>query len=205
MGRLPKLTGVQQARGAVSGGESGNWLTAFLWRLPRPLRPAALGAPGTSFARPSFGRILPRSLEMQCTTSGVHSSLGSVVLLAVAMQAAVLMAQMHVHAHAHGGAHLYAAARAGHGLGARAWGKSVVAFACRAVEPRCLSAGRAARSSSRLPDVLVAGCGGFRLAAGPGRGFLEALRHRAVTPLRVVDRVPARAGANFQARAPPVV
>ena len=132
-------------------------------------------------------------------------SLGSVVLLAVAMQAAVLMAQMHVHVHAHGGAHLYAAARAGQGLGARAWGKSVVAFACRAVERGACPPVVPHDHRHDCPMCWSLAVVGSGLLPAPAAVSLEAPRHRAATPLRVVDRVPARAGANFQARAPPVV
>ena len=132
-------------------------------------------------------------------------SLGSVVLLAVAMQAAVLMAQMHVHAHAHGGAHLYAAARAGHGLGARAWGKSVVAFACRAVERDACPPVVPHDHRNDCPMCWSLAMAGSGVLPAPAAVFLAAPPHQAMTPLRVVDRVPVRAGANFQARAPPIV
>ena len=131
-------------------------------------------------------------------------SLGSVVLLAVAMQAAVLMAQMHVHAHSHGAASLYAAARAGQGP-ERGRGRRASSPSPAGRSSAMLPAGRAARSSQRLPDVLVAGVVGSGVLPAPAAVSLEAPRHQALMPLRVVDRVPVRAGANFQARAPPIV
>jgi hypothetical protein len=131
-------------------------------------------------------------------------SLGPVVLLAVAMQAAVLMAQMHVHAHSHGGAHLYAAARAGQGVGARVWAKSVVAFACRAAERDACPPVVPHDHRNDCPMCWSLAVVGSGVLPAPPAVSLAAPPHQAMTPLRVVDRVLVRAGANFQARAPPI-
>jgi len=131
-------------------------------------------------------------------------SLGSVVLLAVAMQAAVLMAQMHVHAHSHGAASLYSAARVGQGSGARAWAKSVIAYAYRAERDACPPVAPHDHRND-CPMCWSLAMVGSGVLPVPAAVSLEAPRHQALIPLRVVDRVPVRAGANFQARAPPIV
>jgi hypothetical protein len=132
-------------------------------------------------------------------------SLGSVVLLAVAMQAAVLMAQMHVHAHSHGAASLYAAARAAQGPGARAWAKSVIAYTCRAAERDACPPVDPHDHRNDCPMCWSLAVVGSGVLPAPAPVSLEAPRHQTLIPLRVVDRVPVRAGANFQARAPPIV
>ena len=132
-------------------------------------------------------------------------SLGSVVLLAVAMQATLLMAQMHVHAHSHGVASLYAAARAGQGPAARAWAKSVVAFACRAVERDACPPVVPHDHRNDCPMCWSLAVAGSGVLPAPAAVSLEAPRHQALMLLQVVDRLPVRAGTNFQARAPPIV
>jgi len=132
-------------------------------------------------------------------------SLGSVVLLAVAMQATLLMAQMHVHAHPHGAASLYAAARAGQGPAARAWAKSVVAFACRAVERDACPPVVPHDHRNDCPMCWSLAVAGSGVLPAPAAVSLEAPRHQALMLLQVVDRLPVRAGTNFQARAPPIV
>lgn len=130
-------------------------------------------------------------------------SLGSVVLLAVAMQAAVLVAQMHVHAHPHA-ASLYSAARAAHGSGARVWAKSVIAFACRAVErDRCPPVAPHDHRND-CPMCWSLALAGSGVLPAPAMVSLAAPRHQALIPQRVVDRVPVRTASNFQARAPPI-
>ena len=131
-------------------------------------------------------------------------SLGSVVLLAVAMQAAVVMAQMHVHAHSHGAGSLYSAARAGQGPGARVWAKSVIAFACRAAERDACPPVAPHDHRNDCPMCWSLAVVGSGVLPAPAAVSLEAPRHQALIPQRVVDRVPVRAGANFQARAPPI-
>jgi hypothetical protein len=132
-------------------------------------------------------------------------SLGSVVLLAVAMQGAVLMAQMHVHAHSHGVGSLYSAARAGQGSGARAWAKSVIAYACRAGERDACPPVVPHDHRNDCPMCWSLAVVGSGVLPAPAAVSLEAPLHQALITLRVVDRVPVRAGANFQARAPPIV
>ena len=132
-------------------------------------------------------------------------SLGSVVLLAVATQAAVFMAQMHVHAHSHGVSNLYSSARAGHGSGAPVWAKSVIAFACRAVARDACPPVAPHDHRNDCPMCWSLAMVGSGVLPVPAAVSLEAPRHQALIPLRVVDRVPVRAGANFQARAPPIV
>ena len=131
-------------------------------------------------------------------------SLGSVVLLAVAMQAAVLMAQMHVHAHSHGAGSLYSAVRAGQGSGARVWAKSVIAFACRAAERDACPPVAPHDHRNDCPMCWALAVAGSGVLPAPAAASLEAPRHRALMPLHVVDRLPVRAGTNFQARAPPI-
>lgn len=131
-------------------------------------------------------------------------NLGSVVLLAVAMQAGVLMAQMHVHAHSHATGGLYAAARAGQGPAATVWARSVIAFACRAVErDRCPPVAPHEHRND-CPTCWSLALAGSGVLPAPAAVSLAAPRHPALIPLRVTDRVPARAGANFQARGPPI-
>ena len=132
-------------------------------------------------------------------------SLGSVVLLAVAMQAALVMAQMHVHAHPHGPAGLYAAAHAGEASGARAWAKSVVAFACRAVERDACPPVAPHDHRNDCPMCWSLAVAGSGVQPTPAAVSLEAPRRQALMLLQVVDRMPVRAGINFQARAPPIV
>ena len=132
-------------------------------------------------------------------------SLGSIVLLAVAMQAAVLVAQMHVHAHSHGAANQYAAARAGQGPAARAWAKSVIAFACRAAERDACPPVAPHDHRNDCPMCWSLAVVGSGVLPAPAAVSLAAPRHRALMPRHVVDRVAVRAGTNFQARAPPIV
>jgi len=132
-------------------------------------------------------------------------SLATVVLLAVAMQVAVLMAQMHVHGHAHGAASLYAAARAGQGPAARAWAKSVIAFACRAVERDACPPVVPHDHRNDCPMCWSLAVVGSGVLPAPAAVSLEAPRRPTLIPLHVADRVPVRAGTNFQARAPPIV
>ncbi len=131
-------------------------------------------------------------------------SLGSVVLLAIAMQAAVLVAQMHVHAHSHAAGNLYAAARAQQGPGAGVWAKSVIAFACRAVErDRCPPVAPHDHRND-CPMCWSLALVGSGVLPAPAMVSLAAPRHQTLIPQRAVDRVPVRAVANFQARAPPI-
>ena len=132
-------------------------------------------------------------------------SLATVVLLAVAMQGAVLMARMHVHAHSHGAATLFGAARAGHGPGARVWAKSVVAFACRAVERDACPPVAPHDHRNDCPMCWSLAVVGSGVLPSPPAASLEAPLHWALTSLHVVDHVLVRVAASFQARAPPIV
>lgn len=131
-------------------------------------------------------------------------SLGSVVVLAVAMQAGVLLAQMHVHAHSPAARGLYSAARAGEGTSATVWARSIIAVACRAGErDRCPPAAPHDHRSD-CPMCWSLALAGSGVLPAPAAVSLAAPRHPAPTPLRVVDRVPVRTAADFQARAPPM-
>ena len=126
-----------------------------------------------------------------------RSSPGLAALLAVAMQAALIMAQTHVHSHVHAGAGVTA--------GALAWAKSVVPVACRTiVRPGCKPAvpHDHRNECAMCWSVAVAGTGVVPAAAAVA---LDAPRFSVPSPLRIAEALPGNATVKFQARAPPIV
>jgi hypothetical protein len=125
-----------------------------------------------------------------------RSSPGLAALLAIAMQAALIMAQTHVHSHVHAGAGVTA--------GARAWGPSVVPVACRTiVRPGCQPAvPHDHRNECPMCwSVAAAGTGVLPAAAAVA---LDAPRFILLAPPRVAEELPGRTTINFRARAPPI-
>jgi hypothetical protein len=125
-----------------------------------------------------------------------RSSPGLAALLAVAMQAALILAQSHVHSHVHAGAGVTA--------GAPAWASGVVAVACRAiVRPGCKPAVPHDHRNECPMCWSVAAAGTGVLPAAPAVA-LDAPRFSVPSPLRIAETLPDRTTVNFQARAPPL-
>ena len=135
-----------------------------------------------------------------------RSNPGLVALLAIAMQAALVLAHMHVHSHAHTGAGGYRGMSAAISTGARAWTKNVAALSCRAV----------VQMRSGCPPLVphdhgndcpmcwsVAAAGTGVMPEAPAV-VLDAPRFTMLAPARAAEVRPGRAILNFQARAPPV-
>jgi hypothetical protein len=125
-----------------------------------------------------------------------RSSPGLVALLAVAMQAGLILAQTHVHSHVHAGA--------GVNAGAKAWAQGVAAFACRAVvHPGCKPAvpNDHRNECPMCWSVAMAGTGVLPAATAVA---LDAPPFSMPAPPRVAHALPEVTTANFQARAPPL-
>jgi hypothetical protein len=133
-----------------------------------------------------------------------RSNPGLVALLAIAMQAALVLAHMHVHSHVHTGAGAYAGMRAVGSAGARAWTKNVAALSCRAMVPTGCQPSVPHDHGNDCPmcwSVAAAGTGVMPEAPAVA---LDAPRFTTLVPVRVAEVRPGRAILNFQARAPPV-
>lgn len=137
-----------------------------------------------------------------------RSSPGLVALLALTMQAALFLAQMHVHAymHVHPGSGAYSGMSAAASAGARAWAKNLAtAVSCRAVVNfGCKPAVPHDHGNDCPMCWSVASAGTGVMPASPAM-VLDAPRFAVLAPLRVEAGRPGHAIINFQARAPPVV
>lgn len=123
-----------------------------------------------------------------------QSSPGLVALLAVAMQAALILAQAHVHAHRHVAA------------GAHGWATGAATMACRAiVRPQGCNpvVPHDHRHDCAMCWSLAAA--GTGLLPPPAAAAVETPRFVALPPLRVAAAPPGRDTLHFQARAPPRV
>jgi hypothetical protein len=135
-----------------------------------------------------------------------RSNPGLVALLAIAMQAALVLAHMHVHSHVHTGAGAYRGMSAAISTGARARTKNVAALSCRAmvqVHSGCppLVPHDHGNDCPMCWSVAAAGTGVMPEAPAVA---LDAPRFTMLAPVRVAEVRPGRAILNFQARAPPV-
>ena len=123
-----------------------------------------------------------------------RSSPGLAALLAVAMQAALFLAQTHVHSHVH----------AGVTAGAWAWANGAVPVACRSiVRPGCHPAVPHDHRNECPMCWSVTTAGTGVLPAAPAVA-LDAPPFSVPSPLRIAEALPGRTTANFQARAPPL-
>lgn len=130
-----------------------------------------------------------------------RSSPGLVALLALAMQAALVLAQTHVHSHVHPAAGAYGT---GVSAGARAWAKGVATIACRAVvHPGCAPAVPHDHRNECPMCWSVTAAGTGVMPTTPAVA-LDAPRLAMLAPLRADVAATGRAITNFQARAPPV-
>jgi hypothetical protein len=133
------------------------------------------------------------------------SSPGLVALLALAMQAALVLAQTHVHSHVHPAAVAYGGMSAAAGAGARAWAKNLAAaISCRAVVHTGCPPAVPHDHGNDCPmcwSVTAAGTGVMPVAPAVE---LDAPRFAMLVPLRADVAATGRAITNFQARAPPV-
>jgi hypothetical protein len=133
-----------------------------------------------------------------------RSSPGLVALLALAMQAALVLAQTHVHSHVHPAPVTYGGMSAAAGAGARAWGKNLAAaISCRAVVHTGCQPAVPHDHRNECPmcwSVTSAGTG--VMPAAPAVA-LDAPRFAMLAPLRADAVTTGHAITNFQARAPP--
>lgn len=136
-----------------------------------------------------------------------RSSPGLVALLALTMQAALFLAQMHVHTgmHVHTAAGAYSGMSAAARAGARAWAKNLAtAVSCRAVVNLGCQPAVPHHHGNDCPicwSVAAAGTGVMPTAPAVS---LDAPRFATLVPLRADAAAPGHAIINFQARAPPV-
>ena len=124
-----------------------------------------------------------------------RSSPGLAALLAIAMQAALILAQAHVHSHVHAGA----------GVTAGAWASNAaVPVACRSiVRPGCQPAVPHDHRNECPMCWSVTAAGTGVLPAAPAVA-LDAPPSSVPSPLRIAEALPVRTTVNFQARAPPM-
>ena len=202
--QIAKLKGVQQARRAVSGGERRIWLTASSGtvRAAFGLRP---WGPWDVFRLPQFW-----AYRAGCSWRRMHFFRRHEPRIGRPARSRDAGRRAHgADARAcasHGAASLYSAARAGQGPERARGRRASSPIACRAAERDACPPVAPHDHRNDCPmcwSLAVVGSG--VLPAAPAAVSLEAPRHQALIPLRVVDRVPVRAGANFQARAPPIV
>jgi hypothetical protein len=135
-----------------------------------------------------------------------RSSPGLVALLAIAMQAALVLAHMHVHSHVHTSAGPYAGMHSGVSAGTRAWAKDVAALSCRAmvqVHSGCKPAVPHNHGYDCPICWSVAAAGTGVMPEAPAVA-LDAPRFTMLAPVRAAEVWPGHAIINFQARAPPV-
>jgi hypothetical protein len=134
-----------------------------------------------------------------------RSSPGLVALLALAMQAALVLAQTHVHSHVHTAAGAYSGLSATATAGARAWAKNLAAaISCRAVvQTGCQPAVPHDHGNDCPMCWSVAAAGTGVMPAAPTVA-LDAPRFAVLAPLRADAVATGHAKTNFQARAPPV-
>jgi hypothetical protein len=133
-----------------------------------------------------------------------RSSPGLVALLAIAMQAALVLAHMHVHSHVHTGAGAYGGVSVAVSAGARAWAKNVAAVSCRAmVHSGCQPVAPHDHGNDCPMCWSVAAAGTGVMPEAPAV-VLDAPRFTMLAPVRAAEVRPGHAIINFQARAPPV-
>lgn len=113
-------------------------------------------------------------------------------LLAVAMQATVVLAHAHVHGHAHSHAN----------AGARAWAQGVVSLACRSIVRQGCPA-TPAQPDHDCPMCASLAAAGMAVLPVALQTRLAPARHEMLQPVRIAAVPEAPAKANFQARAPP--
>lgn len=134
-----------------------------------------------------------------------RSSPGLVALLALAMQAALVLAQTHVHSHVHPATGAYGGMSAAAGAGVRTWAKNLAAtISCRAVVHTGCQPSVPHEHGSDCPmcwSVTAAGTGVMPTTPAVA---LDAPRFAMLAPLRADVAATGRAISNFQARAPPV-
>jgi hypothetical protein len=131
-----------------------------------------------------------------------RSSPGLVALLAIAMQAALVLAHMHVHSHVHTGAGAYRGMTAAV-PGVRAWAKNV-ALSCRAMVPTGCQPSVPHDHGNDCPMCWSVAAAGTGVMPEAPAVVLDAPRFTMLAPVRVAEVRPGRAILNFQARAPPV-
>jgi hypothetical protein len=134
-----------------------------------------------------------------------RSNPGLIALLAIAMQAALILAHMHVHSHVHtGGAGAYRGMSTAVSAGARAWSKNVTALSCRAIVSSGCQPSVPHDHSNDCPMCWSVAAAGTGVMPEAPAAALYAPRFTMLAPLRAAEVRPGRAILNFQARAPPV-
>lgn len=121
-----------------------------------------------------------------------RSSPALVTLLAVAMQAALILAQTHVHSHVQSPA------------GARAWAQGVVNLACRAVVHKACPPVVPHNHGDACPMCCSLAAAGTAVLPVLPAVSLAAPHFEVLRPLRTVQALADSASVQFQARAPPI-